>query len=565
MTRQLQELFELVGRLADPARRLEVARALAAGLGADDLIVFVPDERVRLLLPAPGFPQTLPEARRWRAFLAGLEHGTPRDGPLPHPGGGGPSDVPAVGMLASDGSALVLLGGRPAADLAGAVLPLVPALAAAFRGEQALAVAEGHAAVARETAGQAAMLTAALEGARKALQEALARAEAANAAKDHFLAVLSHELRTPLAPVLTTAGALLEDRRLPDDVRESLEVIRRNAELEARLIDDLLDMTRIARGKMRLRFETVDVHDLVGHTVEICRSDVYRKNLTVVVDRLDAGARHVRADPARLQQVLWNLLKNAVKFTPAGGRVEVRTRDGEGGRIVVEVSDTGIGIDPRHLATIFDAFEQSGDDVTRRFGGLGLGLAISRAIVEAHAGELTARSDGPGKGATFRLTLPVTAAPPPAVAGLGTTAGADGNDGGPGRGRGLRLLLVEDHADTAKVMARLLTNLGHAVTTAHTMAGALALPRGGQQFDLVLSDLGLPDGSGFDLMGRLRREHGLQGIAISGYGMEEDVARAEQAGFVAHLTKPVDFRKIQAALNQYAATHTPPDPGVPDA
>jgi signal transduction histidine kinase/ActR/RegA family two-component response regulator len=561
MTRPLREFLELVGRLADPAARPAVARAVAARVGADDLIIFVRDGRVGgILLPAPGFAQTLPGARRWRAFLAGLGPGAPAAGPLPPPGRR--SDAPALGLLAADGSALVLLGGAPAAaDVAATILPLVPALAAAFRGEQALLAAEGHAAVARDTAAQAAMLTAALEGTRKALQGALATAEAANAAKDHFLAVLSHELRTPLAPVLTTAGALLDDRRLPDDVRESVEVIRRNAELEARLIDDLLDVTRIARGKMRLRLDVVDVHDLVAHTVEICRSDAYRKNLAIV-DRLDAAARHVRGDPARLQQVLWNLLKNAVKFTPPGGRVEVRSRDAAGGRLAVEVSDTGIGVDPRHLATIFNAFEQSGEDVTRRYGGLGLGLAIARAIAAAHGGDLTASSEGPGKGTTFRLTLPVTEAPAPPPPVRGTAAGAGDGGGGTGAGRGLRLLLVEDHPDTARVMGRLLTNLGHDVTTAHTVAAALELPRGGQPFDLVLSDLGLPDGSGFDLMRRLREEHGLPGIAISGYGMEEDVARSEQAGFLAHLTKPVDFQKIRAVLNQYAAARHPA-PGPP--
>jgi signal transduction histidine kinase len=380
LAKPLAELYGLVGQLADLSGRTATARALASRAGADDLIIFVRDHELGILLPAAGFPQTLPDAHRWRSFLSEVEQKSPLVGLLPFPNRH--TEVAALGVLGRDKSTLILLGGNPLPDVASAIALVLPALAAAFRGEQALVAAEGHAAVARETAGQAKLLTASLEGARQALQEALAKAEAANAAKDQFLAVLSHELRTPLTPVLAAATTLLTDEHLPEAMRDSLEMIRRNVELEARLIDDLLDLTRIARGKMQLRFDVVDVNALVTQTVEICRSDIYRKELDLSV-RLDAAEHHAKADPARLQQVLWNIVKNAVKFTPLKGRIEIASHN-EGDQLHIEISDTGIGIEPQHLGTIFNAFEQTSDDVTRRFGGLGLGLAISNALVLVH-------------------------------------------------------------------------------------------------------------------------------------------------------------------------------------
>ncbi len=529
--------------MADPSGRSATARALASGAGADDLLILVRDNEIGILLPAAGFAQTLPDAQRWRGFVSELEQQSPLAGFLPYPDRH--TDVAALGVLGRDKSALIFLGGNPSPEVASALALVLPALAAAFRGEQALVAAEGHAAVARETAGQAKLLTASLENARKALQEALAKAEAANAAKDQFLAVLSHELRTPLAPVLAAATTLLTDEQLPHELRDSLEMIRRNVELEARLIDDLLDLTRIAKGKMQLRFDVVDVNALITQTVEICRSDIYRKELDLSV-RLDAAEHHAKADPARLQQVLWNIVKNAVKFTPLKGRIEIASRN-EGDQLHIEISDTGIGIEPQQLGTIFNAFEQTSDDVTRRFGGLGLGLAISNALVQAHDGVLIANSGGKGKGATFSVRLPLTAA-----RAVSTSASSERSAGRPSHT--LKLLLVEDHADTAKVMALLLRSLGHEVTTAHTVAAALEVGQD-QQFDLVLSDLGLPDGSGLELMRALSQKYGLRGVAISGYGMEEDLAQSERAGFFAHLTKPVNFQQVQAVLNQFAATN----------
>src|SRR5579883_318993 len=235
-------------------------------------------------------------------------------------------------------------------------------------------------------------------------KRAVAALAEATRAKDEFLAVLSHELRTPLTPVLMAVTALLDDRQTCRSLRPTLKMIRDNVRLEARLIDDLLDLSRIARGQMEYRFETVDVHVLIGQVVEICQDQITRKKHQVAVE-LAASEHHVRGDPARLQQVLWNLLINAVKYTPEGGRIAIRTHSFGPGRLAIEVADNGIGIHPDHLPHLFDAFERGHGAVAFHAGGLGLGLTISRSIMEAHGGTLHGASAGRDQGATFRLEL----------------------------------------------------------------------------------------------------------------------------------------------------------------
>src|SRR6185369_1412039 len=213
----------------------------------------------------------------------------------------------------------------------------------------------------------------------------------ANSAKDRFLAVLSHELRTPLSPVVMSIAAMETDPGLPPSYREEVGMIRRNVELEARLIDDLLDLSRVTNGKLRLRMEPASVHGLLRHVVQICASDLDAKRLRLTSD-LTAAEDRVTADPARLQQVFWNLLKNAIKFTPEGGRIAVRSRTAEDGRIAVEVEDSGIGIAADVLPRMFDAFEQGDTPAAWHAGGLGLGLAISKALIEMHGGTIRAES-----------------------------------------------------------------------------------------------------------------------------------------------------------------------------
>lgn len=374
--------------------------------------------------------------------------------------------------------------------------------------------------------------------------ERLAREEAERAgrAKDQFLAVLSHELRTPLTPVLMTVSLIEANAELPPSLRQDMASIRRSVELEARLIDDLLDLTRLARGKIRYDFQTVDLQLLVRSALSICCND---GKLEVSVD-LSAEDSYVRGDPARLQQVFWNLLNNAWKFTPAGGKITVSTSSAEG-RISVRVTDSGAGIEADLLPRVFDAFEQGDAIRARKFGGLGLGLAICKALVEAHGGTITAQSDGVGCGASFIVDLPSVPAPsaPDKPAGmLPSIIGPNGCR--------LRMLLVEDHPYTLQVMIKLLSAIGHEVDGASSVADCLRIAEMGRRYDLVISDLGLPDGTGFDLMRQLKQKYGLPGIALSGYGMEEDIERSREAGFTEHLVKPVDMQTLRDAVARVA-------------
>jgi PAS domain S-box-containing protein len=387
------------------------------------------------------------------------------------------------------------------------------------------------------------------KNAELALQRAKQEAEEANRAKDQFLAMLSHELRTPLTPVLMTIAALRQQPDLSDGLHRDLEVLQRNVELEALLIDDLLDLTRIAHGKLALHSDAVDVHGVLEHALAISLPELTQKGLTVT-RRFEAAEHHSWVDAARLQQVFWNLLKNAVKFTPPGGAIEMRTRNDEAHHIIVEVADNGIGIEADLLPRIFDAFEQGGRAVTSQYGGLGLGLAISKRVIDLHGGTIVAQSNGRGGGATFVVTL--TAMQTSLLEGSASYLPNEA----PGSARA-SILLVEDHADTARVLQRVLQHAGYAVARAESLAAARELS-GKARFDLVISDVGLPDGSGMDLMRFLQTHHGLRGIALSGFGSEDDIEASSAAGFAEHLTKPVDWPQLRSAIERLLATKPAP-------
>lgn len=386
------------------------------------------------------------------------------------------------------------------------------------------------------------------------LKTAQRGAEAASRAKDAFLAALSHELRTPLAPVLMMARSMADDENLPAEVRDNLRMIERNIALEARLIDDLLDLTRIAQGQLRLRAEPCDAHSLIGLALEIVRDDAFAKSIAIERS-FAAGLSGLVADPARFQQVIWNLLRNAVKFTPRGGRISIRTENERTGltdsMLRIKVTDTGAGIEESALERIFLPFEQVEPKGEHRFGGVGLGLAIARAIVALHGGTITARSAGLDQGSTFEVQLPGAISPPHGVSDsieLFPTGSTRSTGRAPTpAAASLRLLLVEDHEATMMVLSKLLRASGHRVTEARDVAQALAAAAS-ESFDLVISDLGLPDGTGTELMQKLRASYNLRGIALSGYGMDEDVTRSLEAGFTAHLTKPVDYGQLERAL-----------------
>jgi PAS domain S-box-containing protein len=381
------------------------------------------------------------------------------------------------------------------------------------------------------------------------LRQAKFAAERAAQAKDQFLAVLSHELRTPLTPVTLAIDAIKNDPATPVKFQGDLEMIQRNIGMETRLIDDLLDLSRVISGKMTLKKEEIALHALVRNAVEMVRSDTEEKRQTVQLC-LDAPCDQVRGDSVRLHQVVWNLLKNAVKFTPGGGRIVVRTRHSDGPLLSLEVEDSGVGIDAAVLPNIFNPFDQGGT-ANRQFGGLGLGLAISQAIVGLHGGSIRAHSDGQGRGARFTIELPCSAhaKTPAPTEGIESEVASAGSSP-------VRLLLVDDHRDTLEMLKRLLSRSGHTVTTADSLAQAVHCLATGR-FDILISDIGLPDGSGHEVM-RLARQGNpeVRGIALTGFGMAHDIQRSEDAGFDVHLCKPIDYSQLTGAIRQLS----PADP-----
>jgi len=381
--------------------------------------------------------------------------------------------------------------------------------------------------------------------------EARKIAEDANAQKDRFLAVLSHELRTPLSPVLSTIERLERRHDPSTELGAALRTIRRNVELEVALIDDLLDVTRIAQGKVAVRSRALDLHEKLLHVLDNCRSEAAEKGVAFEA-ALDAPEHYVRGDPARLQQVLWNVLKNGIKFTPPGGRVSVSTEAAGSHRIRIRVEDSGIGIPPEKLGRIFDAFDQGEATITRRFGGLGLGLAISKALVEAHGGTIVAESAGVGRGAAFVIELPAMARPADAEAPAARAVARPSAR--------WNILVVEDHTDTAAAISDLLREDGHRVRVAHDVETAFALHEESPA-DLLITDVGLPDGNGVDLLARLGAVRPVRGIVVSGYGMEKDIERSRAAGFFAHLTKPFNVARLEEAVDQAMSGVNPADPG----
>ncbi len=375
---------------------------------------------------------------------------------------------------------------------------------------------------------------------------ARAEAENANRAKDHFLSVLSHELRTPLTPILGAMSLLERDAALPGPVLELVSMIRRNVETEARLVDDLLDLTRIARGNIQLQLEIVDAHAALRSLVAMLTSQIEEKRLTLALS-LHAKRSSIRADAGRFQQILLNLLSNAIKFTPEGGTITLRTSN-ENGTLKIEVVDDGVGIEPGALPRLFNAFEQGEQTITRRFGGLGLGLSIVKSLVEMHKASVSAFSEGTNKGATFtlrfaevspdsRLVLPAAPARP-------------------SRSAKARILLVEDHEDTRRVLVKLLESLGCTVTSATSVKEAIAAAER-QKFDLLLSDIGLPDGSGLDVMRELSARFDIKGIALSGFGQDVDLRRSTEAGFTTHLTKPISLQVLEEVILRVTAGQSP--------
>ena len=379
-------------------------------------------------------------------------------------------------------------------------------------------------------------------------QQARLEAQAANRAKDEFLATLSHELRTPLNAILGWSRLLATGHLDEATSRRAVEIIERNTRLQAQLIEDLLDISRIVTGKLRLEFNTVEMQTIVEAAIEAVRPSADSRGVQLICDLHDAS-EPILCDPSRIQQVVWNLLSNAIKFTPPGGQVRV-TSEREDRFASITVADTGVGITAEFLPHVFDRFRQQDPATTRKYGGLGLGLSIVRHLVELHGGTVMATSDGEGKGATFTVRVPVAPA-------RGDQAGAvplqsSLSDAGelPVL-TGVRVLVVDNEADARALVATVLERCGAHVTTVSSAPEAIRRISE-ERPDVLLSDIAMPGQDGYDLIRELRRLErmgpAIPAAALTAFATATDRARALLAGYQAHLPKPVEPSELAAVV-----------------
>jgi signal transduction histidine kinase/ActR/RegA family two-component response regulator len=384
----------------------------------------------------------------------------------------------------------------------------------------------------------------------KVEQEARREAEEASRMKDEFLALVSHELRSPLNAMLGYAAMLRQGRLDPQKIKKAAEVIERAGKAQMQLIDDLLDTARIISGKLRLDVGPVDLVKVIKDAVQTISPAAEAKGLSLCGD-LTSEVGQITGDPSRLQQVVWNLLSNAVKFTPQGGRIEIRLERIDP-HVCITVSDTGKGINPDFLPYVFDRFQQADASSAMRYGGLGLGLALVEYLVELHGGTVEAVSAGEGKGATFRVTLPVRAVTTP----LGEAGGAPVTARCSGELEGVRALVVDDEDDARVLLKSALTQFGADVVAVASAAEAYDLittAPTGERPDVMVTDLGMPGEDGYSLIRRVREwERGrgayLPAVALTAYGRTEDRMRALRAGFQMHVAKPVEPTELAVVI-----------------
>ena len=542
-------------RIADVNERAGAAKDFAHLSGAEQLILFVLDPVAGLSLPAPGFPQTLREMRRWQELLRAAIANGRADGVVST----APPRVNARAVGLADGTVAVLAGGAASDDALSVLDLMLPALGAVLRAEAQSSQASVEARMARQAAEQASGLASKLDIARSELQQALDIAERATRARDEFLATVSHELRTPLTSIIGWVQLLREERDL-GALMEGLETIDRNARAQSRLIEDILDFSRINAGKLRLDVSATDLADVIRSATETVRPAADAKGISLDAI-IDPSAGNVSGDADRLQQVVWNLLSNAVKFTPRGGKVRIEL-ERVNSHAELAIIDNGEGIDSSFLPFVFDRFSQADSSSSRSHAGLGLGLGIVRHLVELHGGRVYAHSEGSGKGATFTVRLPLRAANGARETPSSSTAVLT-----PGKLRdleGAKILLVEDYADSRKLLNVILTRAGAVVEEAEDVNAALRLLKSSRP-ELILSDIEMPGEDGYSLIRKVRANPAIAAtpaIALTAYARSVDRVRALGAGFQMHMSKPVEPAELVAAikslLSTLAAERVPP-------
>jgi signal transduction histidine kinase/ActR/RegA family two-component response regulator len=548
--------FELVSifiGLQNADTRRAATADLARYAGVSQILIFGRDAEVGIFLPAPGLVQTLRAGRRWQDFLRrcadeGSAHGT-------LPSAECATDSPVWGQCDAGGSVIVVfVGTEPGPSTRAAITALLPLLGAKLTGERAEMAAVGLAAAARESHRRANELNTALDVSRRELQAAYQRVEDelvsrreaeaklrdADRRKDEFLAMLAHELRNPLAPIGMAAKVLRVGQASPDRVRQTCEIIDRQIRHMTKLLDDLLDVSRVTRGQVVLAQGLHDIVAIVQDAVEQARPliDARHHRLSIA---LPTHAAHVHGDGTRLVQIVTNLLNNAAKYTPKGGVIELACRL-DADNVHISVRDNGNGIDAALLPHVFDLFVQGERSFDRAQGGLGIGLALVKSLVEQHGGSVSVASGGHGAGSEFTIRLPRAreAAPAPDMPRHGETAGS----------LALDILIVDDNADAADMLAVYLGSVGHRLHVAYEGRRGLALAQEVAP-DVLLLDIGLPDIDGYQLARRMRAlpqtAHATL-IALTGYGQDADRKRSIAAGFDHHLTKPVDVAALLRLL-----------------
>jgi signal transduction histidine kinase len=544
---RVEDAIASIAGLAAVEGRADRARQFAVSMGADALLLFTLRADSGKFVPAAGGPKTLPGGQEWRALLDACRT------PGAHYGEVIAMEPRALAPAAacSDGAtALVFLGGAVAPSDLEQVRWMLPLLGAALHEQQRLSIATGELAAARFEMTQYASLAKALDASRakvdvtmrelahqaRRLEAARGQAENAARAKDEFLAMLGHELRNPLAPMVTVLQVL----RLRGEWTPELAIMQRQVDHMQRLVDDLLDVARIAGGKLTLQPRRIELIEVVRAAQETAAPLIMQKRQQVCIDVPDSGVR-VDADPARLAQVFANLFTNAAKYSDEGTTIRVQTTVHHD-NVVIEVVDQGIGIEAGMLGRVFDLFEQQNTSIDRARGGLGLGLAIVRNLVQQHGGHVHADSAGLGKGSRFIVELPLASgevAPEEAV----------NREPAPLVRPGERILLVDDNADARDTLARALRLAGYTVEVA--VDGHRALERA-RVFHprLALLDIGLPGMDGYELASRLRSIGNPvpKLVALTGYGQPNDKQRAFDSGFDRHLVKPVDFPHLQGVI-----------------
>ncbi|HVL55098.1 MAG TPA: ATP-binding protein, partial [Burkholderiaceae bacterium] len=488
----------------------------------------------------------------WREFLARSRSAGRHDGVVDLPKGARCTAC----ALSIDGVAIVMLGGVPADAELETLQRSLPMLASLLQAEQAAALAAADAAAARDAAGRAHALAAALDAARSETAKLNAELRDEHRRKDEFLAMLAHELRNPLAPLVTSVE-LLRRPHLDAALRErQLDVMARQIARLARLVDDLLDVSRVSSGRIELRRQRVALRDVLRDALDATRPLLDARRHRVEGHWIDADLT-IDGDPVRLTQVFANLLHNAAKYTDPQGTIRL-TVQRSGDAAVVELRDNGVGISAEMLPRIFDLFAQAPVALDRSQGGLGIGLTLVRALVRLHGGQVDADSAGPGCGSTFTVALPLAAQPQSPGAPAGADAGAATGDAPTSP---LCVLVVDDNRDAADSLAQMLHAIGHRAITAYEADPALELATAHRP-DLVLLDIGLPGVDGYQLAGRLRRQLSppLYLVALTGYGGSEHRRRALEAGFDEHAVKPVTADALQALLARASAATRPASP-----